>query len=180
MTGKMSNALQLQSLVRRSAAGNDWKSSSFRLQTVVDVTPMTYQDFNASGSAGAIAWGSGNIEGARLNSGNLSVIGNLAVETSVRADVSRGVLISGNGTNNTLEFAAAYDSTYGTVSHIGAFNGNNTIKNGFVLERIWWKRWDKHDQSSGSFRRQCFVDSCMEMPDCPPHADQVGGNVPVS
>ena len=77
MTGRVKNQLQLQSLVRRTAPGADWTSSTFILQTIVDASTMTYQDLNAGGNAGAIAWGSGNTEGARLVNGNLSVIGSL-------------------------------------------------------------------------------------------------------
>ena len=98
IAGRVSNSLQLQSLVRRIAAGTSWNTSTLRLQTIVDVSTMSYQDFNASGNAGAIAWGSGNVEGARLLNGNFSIMGSLTVTNSS----SPAMYLNSSGVNTRL------------------------------------------------------------------------------
>ena len=62
-------------------------------------------------------------------SGSARITGNFGIGTidSANASYPSGILTVGNGTN-TLQLAAAYGTSYGSVSHIIAFNAVNSVK----------------------------------------------------
>jgi len=71
----VTNSSQLKFTSERTSTGNDWTTSAYKIQQVIDTTPMGYIQFNGTGNSFGTSFGSGGTEFGRWNGAGNFLIG---------------------------------------------------------------------------------------------------------